>query len=59
MERRPGGLTWELGREGEAPAKEIEAAAPAGGWCSGGGGAAQVGKGGVVRGVQELEGILL
>jgi hypothetical protein len=33
MKRRPRGITWELGREGEAPTKEIEAEAPKGGQC--------------------------
>jgi hypothetical protein len=45
------GLEW----KGRAPGEEIEAAAPAGGRCSGGGGAAQVEKGGgVARGVEEV-----
>jgi hypothetical protein len=60
LKRRPRENYLGLGREGKAPGEEIEAAAPAGGRCSGGGGAAQVEKGGgVARGVEGLKGILL
>jgi hypothetical protein len=60
MKRRPREIHLGLGREGGAPGEEIEAAALAGRRCFGGGGAAQLEKrGGVARGVEELEGILL